>query len=197
MEQVGHTVCICTFRSDPEGAGKAGKDQGEGLLIVAHWPRAVWYPQMIKLLIRRPILLPRGKTLLQFEHSDAAHPLHRWLQLPAVILSGKLSRRKAFKAELVKSSALVGVHQQTVCFLSFLLEPVLCLKELWSPSSSCGTFLTKLFDEGLGYSAINTARSAISAVTLWVVGSHPQITWFLKGVFELQTVQFSSMQSLD
>ena len=48
-------------------------------------------------------------------------------------------------------------------------------------------FLTKLLDEELGYSAINTARSAISAVTQTAVGSQPQITKFLKGVFELRT----------
>ena len=47
-------------------------------------------------------------------------------------------------------------------------------------------FLTELLD-GLGYSAINTARSAISAVTQTVVGSCPQVIRFLKGVFELRT----------
>ena len=48
-------------------------------------------------------------------------------------------------------------------------------------------FLTELFDDGLGYSAINTARSAISAVTQTAVGSCPQVIRFLKGVFELRT----------
>ena len=52
-------------------------------------------------------------------------------------------------------------------------------------------FLTELYQSGLGYSAINTARSAISSV-LTVneaksIGSHPTICRFLKGVFELRT----------
>ena len=103
LDQLGFNIRISTFHFDPENAGEAKKkDQAEGLLIIRHWPTAVWYPQMLKLLIRRPILLPRGKRVLQLAHLDVAHPLHRRLQLLAVYLSGKLSTRKAFKAELAK-----------------------------------------------------------------------------------------------
>ena len=52
-------------------------------------------------------------------------------------------------------------------------------------------FLTTLFNQGLGHSAINTARSALSAVLQPMggktVGSHPKIVRFMKGVFELRT----------
>lgn len=52
-------------------------------------------------------------------------------------------------------------------------------------------FLTDLFESGLGYSAINTAKSAISAVLciddVKTVGSHPEIIRFMKGVYELRT----------
>ncbi|XP_033757307.1 uncharacterized protein LOC117339699 [Pecten maximus] len=50
-------------------------------------------------------------------------------------------------------------------------------------------FLTMLFREGLGYSAINTARSAVSSLSSLYnsdggnVGSHPLVTKFVKGVF--------------
>ena len=51
-------------------------------------------------------------------------------------------------------------------------------------------FLATLFNSGLGYSAINTARSALSSVLLLpnntTFGSHPLVTRFLKGVFELK-----------
>lgn len=53
------------------------------------------------------------------------------------------------------------------------------------------TFLTELFEEGLGYSAINTARSAISTVMHYdqerSIGTHPKVTRFMKGVFEMRT----------
>lgn len=51
-------------------------------------------------------------------------------------------------------------------------------------------FLTRLYRQGLGYSAINTARSALSAVITpgdkTTFGEHPLVTRFLKGIFELK-----------
>ena len=51
-------------------------------------------------------------------------------------------------------------------------------------------FLATLFSAGLGYSAINTARSALSSVLVLpnniTFGSHPLVVRFLKGVFELK-----------
>ena len=51
-------------------------------------------------------------------------------------------------------------------------------------------FLTLLFEEGLQYSALNTARSAISMVVTLVadmpVGKHPLVTRFMRGVFQLR-----------
>lgn len=52
-------------------------------------------------------------------------------------------------------------------------------------------FLTKLFADGVSYSVVNTARSAISAVVKTEngksVGAHPLVIRFMKGVFELRT----------
>lgn len=49
-------------------------------------------------------------------------------------------------------------------------------------------FLTSLFDSGVGYSAINTARSALSTILTCdngrPIGEHPLICRLLKGVFE-------------
>lgn len=51
-------------------------------------------------------------------------------------------------------------------------------------------FLTELFNKGVGYSSINTARCALSALITWqekpTIGSHPLVTRFLKGVYELR-----------
>lgn len=45
-------------------------------------------------------------------------------------------------------------------------------------------FLSNMFKNGLGYSAINTARAAISAIN--GTGSHPLVCRLLKGVFNLR-----------
>ena len=55
---------------------------------------------------------------------------------------------------------------------------------------SCNLFVTYLYYQGVGYSAISTARSALSAVIMLgshrTFGQHPLVTRFLKGVFELK-----------
>lgn len=51
-------------------------------------------------------------------------------------------------------------------------------------------FLTLLYKQGVGYSAINTARSALSSVITpadkTTFGEHPLVSRFLKGTFELR-----------
>ena len=51
-------------------------------------------------------------------------------------------------------------------------------------------FLTKLFHSGVGYSAVNTARSALSCVVVSEsgipIGRHPLVVRLLKGVFQLR-----------
>ena len=51
-------------------------------------------------------------------------------------------------------------------------------------------FLTEVFNSGVGYSAVNTARSALSSIIILpdglTFGEHPLVHQFLKGVFELK-----------
>ena len=51
-------------------------------------------------------------------------------------------------------------------------------------------FLTSLFDTGLSYSTINTARGALSALGIKVdgfsIGSHPVIIRYMKGVYNIR-----------
>ncbi|XP_070559449.1 uncharacterized protein [Ptychodera flava] len=51
-------------------------------------------------------------------------------------------------------------------------------------------FLTELFHSGISYSALNTARSALSALCStkqhMTVGAHPLVVRFMKGVFNLR-----------
>lgn len=50
-------------------------------------------------------------------------------------------------------------------------------------------FLVSLYDSGLGYSSLNTARSALSLILNFdgiKFGEHPLVTRFMKGIFELK-----------
>lgn len=58
-----------------------------------------------------------------------------------------------------------------------------------SPTVEQGiNFLAELYNTGVGYSAINTARSALSSVIVIAgnpgFGQHPLVSRFMKGIFE-------------
>ena len=92
---------------------KVEEDEAEIILILPNWPTACWFPQMLNLLVAVPVLLPKGRSLLSLPHVNMSspHPLHKRLQLLAVRLSGKLSRRKAFMGTCAPSCVPLGGNQ--------------------------------------------------------------------------------------
>ena len=85
------------------------KTGAEGILIAPKWPTVMWYPQM---LTREPVLLPRGKHTIRLLHTEAAHPLHKKLQLLACVLSANCSKQEEFRVKLSKLSWHPGDNQQ-------------------------------------------------------------------------------------
>lgn len=47
---------------------KVQMDKAEGILIAPIWPTQVWWPQMLRLLIRHPLALPQQKTIAVTQH---------------------------------------------------------------------------------------------------------------------------------
>jgi len=51
-------------------------------------------------------------------------------------------------------------------------------------------FLTEMFDQGLGYNSLNSARSALSQYVVWdghvTAGAHPYVIRFMKGVYNFR-----------
>lgn len=67
---------------------KIQNDKAHGILVVPYWPTQPWYPQMTKLLVTEPILLPKKKDTLTLPYNrNRVHPLHPKLQLLACHLS--------------------------------------------------------------------------------------------------------------
>jgi hypothetical protein len=61
-------------------------------------------------------------------------------------------------------------------------------------------FLELLFKSGLGYSTMNSARSALSSVILLkegTFGAHPDVKLFLKGIFNLRPTQSKYISTWD
>ena len=90
---------------------KLNVDEAEALVIVPDWPTAVWYPQMMRCLVAKPVLIPKTRRTLVLPQRDEIHPLHRKLQLLAVQLSGKQYLHKVFWEKQERYCALHGGSQ--------------------------------------------------------------------------------------
>ena len=93
--------------------------------------------------------------------------------------------------EIILASWRSGTKKQYKVYLNSWIS--FCKRKNFSPLapklSQVLEFLTTLFDSGLGYSGMNTARSALSAVaeikdSNHTVASYPLVQRFLKAVFQ-------------
>lgn len=89
--------------------------------------------------------------------------------------------------ELLLASWKQGTHKQYQVYLN--KWQLYCKDLSLSTDITIGNvlnFLTSLFEQGLSYSAINTARSALSSLLVIegkAVGTHPLVIRLLKGIF--------------
>jgi hypothetical protein len=86
-------------------------EEAVGIIIVPVWPTAAWFPQLLRLLVGEPVLLPRHNRILQLEgvSDNHLHPLHRQMQLVACHLSENPYRHKVFMERLLTLSWHPGV----------------------------------------------------------------------------------------
>ena len=88
---------------------KIEDDQAEGILVAPNWPKQIWYPNLIRLLVHKPLMLPKGKHLLKLPYNPKQiHPLRSKLVLLACHLSGNPSVKKVFESKPFKSSRHPG-----------------------------------------------------------------------------------------
>lgn len=82
------------------------------LLVTPVWPSQAWYPAVLRMLIDRPILLPRWPNLLQLPHSCQLHPLRDQIQLAAWTLSGTDCAPREFVEGQPRSSVNLGPRER-------------------------------------------------------------------------------------
>ena len=144
----------------------------------------------------RPLLLPHNPQILKLPWSQTVHPLFqsRKFRLAVWTLSGDLLKIKIFREGVQNITGLMETRcrkQYQSAWKQFFS---------WCSQRSCDPFscslniisdyLVDLFYKGLEYRIINSHRSAISMTHLPVdgicVGSHPIISRFMKGIFNLR-----------
>ena len=173
---------------------KIQQDQGHCVLITPVSKSSPWYPVILSLLVGQPLLLPRRLDLLRLPGTKKIHPLclQKNFRLAAWPISGQSSQRKDFLREFQISfwrkktasqyesawKAWSGwCSEQEINQFSTTLENIL-------------EFLADLFYKGFKFRTLGVYRSAISSnhetVDGFVIGRHPMMAKFMKGVFSLR-----------
>ena len=146
----------------------------------------------MKLLIDIPILLYFSKTLLQHPAKSKLQPLANKLTLLACIIQTKTRSSQKPGATNVSAESIRIInqsrHPSTTKKYDYYIGKwkVFCREKGIDPASTSldqpVEFLTKIFESGVGYSLVGTARSALSSVLIMdngiSFGKHPNIPFF-------------------
>ena len=172
---------------------KMREDEATAILIVPYWPTQPWFALMLHMLTHPVILLPRSKKTLQLpfapEKNIPSCQKNNALCMSFIrksLHSQKFSKR--FESVIMSSWRTTTKKQYQTYYQKW--QKFTCERQIDSlhpPLNQVLDFLADLFESGLRYSALNTARSALStfiSVNIVPVGSHPHVKRFMKGVFE-------------
>ena len=172
---------------------KISEEEATGLLVVPNWPTQIWWPYLMNMLIDFPLILPRKEDTLPTSTSSAAAPTAQETSTTGLPLVRDLLTSKgvsAGAATIIMQSWQAGTQKQYHTYHQ--RWRVFCRSRGIKPISASLEdgleFLHHQYENGLPYSGINTARSALSTVIFLPDGSsfgnHPLVSRFLKGVFE-------------
>ena len=89
---------------------KVQEDRAEGIIIIPYWPNQIWFPIIMRMITKNPIILPSRKHLLhQPQSPELHHPLLPKMKILACYISGNLWKSKEFLAKSQSSSLMDGV----------------------------------------------------------------------------------------
>ena len=148
------------------------------------------------MLVAHPLMLPQGSNLLlltiQNRETASTTQVTSTGCLPFIRKSLQSLGFSESATNIITYSWRTGTKKHYKTYLERWIQ--FCSKRKIDPvSPTVNTvieFLTMLYEDGLQYSALNTARSAVSTVATLAaevsVGKHPLVIRFMKGVFLLR-----------
>ena len=92
---------------------KVNQDQCLMLIITPAWPGQPWFPELLKMSVKNPLLLPALKDLLKYP-AGKLNPLviQNSLRLVAWTISGRTYLQKEYQKGLPILSQAIGEHLQ-------------------------------------------------------------------------------------
>ena len=172
-------------------------DKTEGVIVVPNWPNQMWFPLIFEMIISVPILLTSRKLLLTLPgyEEEVCQPIWRNLDVLVCHISGKQYHVRNVQRNLLKSSCSRGEvvpHLLTTNTSkdssSFVMKGVSLPIQAFVASGI--EFLTQYFNSGVGYSAVNSERCALSTIistrSNLTFGKLPIASRFLRGMFNIR-----------
>ena len=167
-------------------------DQASGILVIPRWTTQPFFTVVLNLLTDMPLILKASAQNLVHPTLSSPHPLH---QRSVCKLSGILATLADLSdiVEVIVQSWRDSTCKQYKVYINKWLQ--FCEEEPHDPLHpsvrSLLSFLHSLFHKCLSYSALNTARSAVSSIDINAcdvqdhtpVGKHFLVCRYLKGVF--------------
>jgi len=92
---------------------KVSQDKADLVLVAPVWQAQPWWPVLLNLLTKKPVMIPNSKYLLRDPASPLRiHPMYPRLHLAVFHISGNNIKQKAFQKTLLKYSSqpLVPPH---------------------------------------------------------------------------------------
>lgn len=175
------------------------EDESEAVFVAPLWPTQTWFVQLLRLLVQTPVILIASDTLMTLSYKKDLHPLRIFFKsdgLPGVREQYEKRGISKNTTEILLASWRDGTKKQYQVYIKKWLF-FCCQRQTNQIQCSLVDvldFMTMLFHKGLSYSALNSARSALSALGLCfdntLVGRHPTIIRFMRGVYNLRpTIQ--------
>ena len=165
------------FSLIPRCVQKTIQDKAQGILLIPVWITQTWFPLVLQLLYSQPWIFKPSPHLLHHALFKEPHPLHKSLSfIRNTVAQQDLSPDIT---NILMASWRKGTQTQYKTYverwLAFCSERK--INHSFPKLGEALQFLMGLYNQGLSYSTINTARSASSLILIIEgpnpFGSHP------------------------
>ena len=143
-------------------------DRAKGILVLPNWQTQAWFPLLRRLLITEPLTLNWHPDLVGLPFQQGQHPLGQEAAVDGMFLIRSALNDKGFSLQsidIILKSWRDSTKKQYLTYVHKWIQ--FCnmhnLNIFTADIAHILGFLTDLVNTGLTYSAINTARSALSS----------------------------------
>ena len=145
---------------------KVEREEADVCAVLPLWTTQPWFSRVLRLLVDVPWLLPTYSGILRLpQQTERVHPLYRKLRLTCFRLSGNPLKVRDFQQQLPLSSATPG-EDRLSCNMGRTSRGGAPCRQRQIDCMQVSVqiildFLTGLFESGLGYSGISSAKAAV------------------------------------